>query len=264
MRSADGLWQSILPAFGIGVEVLRNRHGPCPGCGGRDRFRFDDKDGRGTWFCGGGGNPSSGDGYALISHVTGWDNTRAFREVQQWLGNGQASATGLQPRTPEPPPIGGTRTTQDYGLSLWSESVPGVAFHPYARDSKRINWEAGARRHKSVSGRVVGKDCDCILVPIRNIETSEVVAVQAINAEGKKQTFGPARGNGFICGNTLDQSIDWHIVEGWADAVSLVFHEYGGNACAFAACGINNLDALADRVEQVYQPKRLIIWEDAA
>ena len=29
----------------------RNLIGTCPMCGGKDRFRFDDKGGRGTWIC---------------------------------------------------------------------------------------------------------------------------------------------------------------------------------------------------------------------
>lgn len=258
MVSCRGRWQAILPAFGIGAEYLRNRHGPCPGCGGRDRFRFDDKDGRGTFYCNGSGNPTSGDGYALISHVHGWDNTRAYREVQAWL-EGSANL----PTRKEPTRINAPSKTQDYAQRLWQEAVAGVAFHPYAK-AKRIHWEAGAKRHHSVFGRVVGNGADCILIPIRDLKSKEVVAIQAINAEGKKQSFGPIKGHGYICGNTLDLTQDWHVVEGWADAVSMVFHEYEGNACAFAACGKDSLETLADRVEQVYGPKRLIIWEDAA
>ena len=40
--AAHGRWPEILAALGIDPAALRNRHGPCPGCGGRDRFRFDD------------------------------------------------------------------------------------------------------------------------------------------------------------------------------------------------------------------------------
>ncbi len=51
---ARGRWAEILPALGIGAEFLSDKHGPCSGCGGKDRFRFDDKGGRGTFICGGG------------------------------------------------------------------------------------------------------------------------------------------------------------------------------------------------------------------
>ncbi len=40
---ALGHWPRILPA--LGIQVLKNRHQPCPVCGGSDRFRFDDREG---------------------------------------------------------------------------------------------------------------------------------------------------------------------------------------------------------------------------
>ena len=52
-------WLAILPALGVPSHFLRNKHGPCPVCGGKDRFRFDDKDGKGTFFCNGCGELSS-------------------------------------------------------------------------------------------------------------------------------------------------------------------------------------------------------------
>ncbi len=36
--AARGHWPDILVRFGIDESYLRNRHGPCPLCGGRDRF----------------------------------------------------------------------------------------------------------------------------------------------------------------------------------------------------------------------------------
>ncbi len=115
-----------------------------------------------------------------------------------------------------------------------------------------------------VSGRVVGQNVDCIVVPVRDLSTGKVVAVQCINATGEKQTFGPVSGNGLVLGNTLDKSLRWFIVEGWADAVSMVFHHYHGNAVAFAAFGKGGMEKLAERVAEVYRPEKIIIVEDAA
>jgi putative DNA primase/helicase len=42
----------ILPALGINESFLSGRNGPCPVCGGKDRFRFIDRqDGDGMWLC---------------------------------------------------------------------------------------------------------------------------------------------------------------------------------------------------------------------
>lgn len=85
-RTADdavGRWPGILQGIGIDSRFLRNKHGPCPVCSGKDRFRFDDKDGRGTWFC---SHCGSGDGFRLLQCLFGWDFARAAREVDQLVG----------------------------------------------------------------------------------------------------------------------------------------------------------------------------------
>lgn len=58
----------MLQEFGIDGSHLVNKHGPCPMCEGKDRFRFDDRGGRGTWFCNACG---AGDGFDLIEKFTG-------------------------------------------------------------------------------------------------------------------------------------------------------------------------------------------------
>ncbi|MBK1721947.1 AAA family ATPase [Thiocystis violacea] len=85
-HTANGKWLDILPALGVERERLRDEHGPCPGCGGTDRFRFDDKDGRGTWVCGGGGDRQTGDGFDLLSHALGLDKHDAYLAVAEHLG----------------------------------------------------------------------------------------------------------------------------------------------------------------------------------
>ena len=63
---ALGRWRGILPALGVPAKALSNRHGPCPMCGGKDRFRFDDKGGRGTWIC---SKCGAGDGIELVKRI---------------------------------------------------------------------------------------------------------------------------------------------------------------------------------------------------
>ncbi|EOC1067933.1 DUF927 domain-containing protein [Cronobacter malonaticus] len=67
--AARGRWPHILSALGIRVPAAK-RHGACPVCGGKDRFRLDDREGRGTWFCNQCGN---GDGLDLVRLATGQD-----------------------------------------------------------------------------------------------------------------------------------------------------------------------------------------------
>lgn len=78
-----GHWPSILSSLGVDERSLRNVHGPCPACGGKDRFRFDDKDGKGTHFCGGCG---PGDGYKLVMKMRGIDFKAAKALCEAQLG----------------------------------------------------------------------------------------------------------------------------------------------------------------------------------
>lgn len=78
---ASGQWLEILPALGIDPKFLSTKHGPCPICGGKDRFRLVG-DNRGTFFCNQCGN---GDGFDLIRKVKGITNAEAFSEVNKLL-----------------------------------------------------------------------------------------------------------------------------------------------------------------------------------
>ncbi|ASJ23707.1 DUF7146 domain-containing protein [Laribacter hongkongensis] len=105
MAAARHQWPAVLTRLGIADRHLKRQHGPCPGCGGRDRFRFDDRDGRGTWICSGGGaDPLAGDGLALVRHVLGCGFAEALRLVAGALG-----ITGTSPcPSPRLPPVAPT------------------------------------------------------------------------------------------------------------------------------------------------------------
>ncbi|MDD2766100.1 MAG: toprim domain-containing protein [Opitutaceae bacterium] len=109
---AAGRWRSILLSLGMDERTLNGRHCACPICGGRDRFRFDDKDGRGTYFCSGCG---AGDGVKLVMGLTGQAFKDAARQIERLAGVVQPTAS-----KPE-------RTDEDKLAALrrvWSESRP--------------------------------------------------------------------------------------------------------------------------------------------
>ena len=81
-----GRWRDVLIAAGIGEEFLTGKHTPCPVCGGKDRFRFDDKDGEGTFFCNQ-CQPQAGDGFALLQKKFGYNFGEILEEVEELLWN---------------------------------------------------------------------------------------------------------------------------------------------------------------------------------
>ena len=79
---ARGKWPAILGAI-MTDRMLSGRHGPCPVCGTKkDKFRFDDKDGTGSWIC----ICSAGDGFSLLEYVNGWTFAEAAKYVESVAG----------------------------------------------------------------------------------------------------------------------------------------------------------------------------------
>jgi putative DNA primase/helicase len=87
IERARGRWREILPLFGIETRFLTNKHGPCPHCGGKDRFRFDDRDGTGSYYC---NQCGAGTGILLIRKLNGWDHKTACDEVDKIIAIGNA------------------------------------------------------------------------------------------------------------------------------------------------------------------------------
>lgn len=112
-EAAHGRWRSILPALGVDAIHLTGRHGPCPLCkGGKDRWRFDDKDGAGTFFC---TQCGAGDGVKLVMLALGLDFKAAARRIEELAG-----AAPFQPSKPQ-------RTDEQRRASmnaLWRRSRP--------------------------------------------------------------------------------------------------------------------------------------------
>ncbi|MEO5364637.1 MAG: toprim domain-containing protein [Magnetococcus sp. DMHC-8] len=66
---------------------MTGKHGSCPWCGGKDRFRFDNRDGSGSFICNGCG---AGDGFAFVGRLIGSD---VFPEILEAV----AGALGIDP-----------------------------------------------------------------------------------------------------------------------------------------------------------------------
>jgi putative DNA primase/helicase len=78
---AHGRWPGILRELGVDARFL-NRKGPCPVCGGRDRFRFSNKGGDGWSYC---QHCGPGPGIVLLRRLHGWNHATACAEVDRVL-----------------------------------------------------------------------------------------------------------------------------------------------------------------------------------
>lgn len=153
-RTADeaiGRWPGILATLGIDQSFLQNKHGPCPICAGKDRYRFDDRQGRGTFIC---SHCGAGDGFRLLQEVLGISFSEAAKQIDRIVGTVPAG------------PIAPQRTDESKIKALtkvWSESRPvieGDAVWLYLNRRLGISKvPAGLRHHPALNYRDAdGKD----------------------------------------------------------------------------------------------------------
>ncbi len=86
IENAAGKWYGVLTALGIPKHHLTGKHCACPLCGGKDRFRWDNKEDSGSYYC------TCGPGYGidLLMKYNNWDFKRAAKEVDGVTGNCEA------------------------------------------------------------------------------------------------------------------------------------------------------------------------------
>ena len=105
-------WKQMLPLLGVDAKFLSGKHGPCPMCEGRDRWRFDDKEGAGTWIC---SHCGAGDGVALVMAKNCYDFREAARFIEDLIGG----ADREPPRTER-----SAESKREAMNKLWRESEP--------------------------------------------------------------------------------------------------------------------------------------------
>jgi putative DNA primase/helicase len=83
-NTARGRWIDILQALGVKPSFLTGKHGPCPFCGGKDRFRLSDTDGHGSFYC---NQCGSGDGFKFVQRLLACNFGDACDAVERCLNS---------------------------------------------------------------------------------------------------------------------------------------------------------------------------------
>lgn len=151
---ARGRWHGILPMLGISKKHLTGRHGACPICGGKDRFRFDDKDGAGTFFC---NQCGAGDGVSLVMKYKGVDFKGAAMMIEAHIGD--APVQKARPQL--------------------SEREKRAAIDDLARDAQPLKWT-------DPGGRYLRRRCGDISMP------QDLFHISNCKYSGAADTYHPA------------------------------------------------------------------------
>lgn len=252
LREFNGAWRSTLEGYSCQLPSGRH-HGPCPVCGGKDRFRFDDKDGRGTWFCSQ-CDPQSGGGLLLLSRYLGKPTIEVAREL---LGQDM-------PRTVAP--VRKHSATDDQlreenrfraakgAVLLMEQSI--MASHPYM-EAKGLagEWSVNGQIMMAADNERI-EPGELLLVPV--YKNGELVNVQKIKVNKEKR---PIYGG--------DMARVCHVIEGKPKLIAVVEGFATGvtvsrmtGATVYVAFNTGNLSPIAKQARDEHPDATLIMFCD--
>lgn len=252
VKQACGHWPRILPA--LGVKVIKNRHQSCPVCGGSDRFRFDDKEGRGTWFC---NQCGAGDGLKLVEKVFGVTPSEAAGKVNAVTGN-------LSPVAPEEIAAAEAETVADrkaaaaLAVRLMEKTRPETGNAYLTRKGfPALECLTLTAMHKT--GGVTFRAGD-VVVPLYD-DTGALVNLQLINADGLKRTLkgGQVKGACHVIEGKKHAGKRLWIAEGYATALTV--HHLTGETVMVALSSVNLL-SLASLARQKHPACQIVLAAD--
>lgn len=228
---ANGYWPSILERLAIPTN---RSEGACPACGGKTRYRFDDKDGRGTYYC---SHCGAGTGLDLVMKV----NQCGAREAAELVADAMALPL------PEPKPAGEKPQTDIAGkvAALTAKASPGQSAY---LTSKGL-----------LCSFPMLSDGSLLLVLKNGAGTT--TGAQVIKPDGSKRLVAGTVKKGSFCvvnsGETPETVI---IAEGLATALSV--QQFRPDATIIAAIDAGNLLPVAQVMRQRYPGAQIIIAAD--
>ncbi|MFP2217715.1 primase-helicase zinc-binding domain-containing protein [Enterobacter ludwigii] len=252
VKQACGHWPRILPA--LGVKVIKNRHQACPVCGGSDRFRFDDKEGRGTWFC---NQCGAGDGLKLVEKVFGVTASEAAGKVNAVTGN-------LPPVAPEVIAAAEAETEADRKAAValavrLMEKTRTASGNAYLTRKGFPGHECVILTAIHKTGGVTFRAGD-VVVPLYD-DTGVLVNLQLINSEGLKRTLkgGAVKGACHTIEGKKQAGKRLWIAEGYATALTV--HHLTGETVMVALSSVNLL-SLASLARQKHPACQIVLAAD--
>ncbi|WP_406812977.1 primase-helicase zinc-binding domain-containing protein [Klebsiella quasipneumoniae] len=217
------------------LNIPTNRsEGPCPACGGNTRYRFDNKDNRGTYFC---SHCGAGTGLDLVMKV----NQCGVREAAEKVA--EAMALPL----PEPKPTRERTQTDIAGkvAAMTAKALPGQSAYLTSK----------------------GLTCPFPLLPDGSLvlvlknAAGATTGAQVIKPDGSKRLVaGTVKKGACYVVNSIESPETVIIAEGLATALSV--HQMHPEALAVVAVDAGNLLSVAQLMRQKHPNARIIIAAD--
>lgn len=261
--AAAGNWPFIMAGLSVSVPQSPRQHSPCPVCGGKDRFRFDDN-GRGSFIC---NQCGAGDGLDLIRKVHQCDTTEAAKLV--------ADVLGIDYRTAEPDhkaanqgrdQLAQQRQKQEQEYQQRQAESDAERRAAFRSEYQRLSGLATEGESEYLTGKGLdGVIAKClpggsILLPLTD-GNGEVVAAQTISKIGsKKHLYGSAKQGAYHAVNAPQQPQAVILAEGYATALSVSLMR--PDSLTVATIDAGNLSPVAKVMRGKYPQAKIIIAAD--
>ena len=276
---ACGRWFEILTSLGVDSCFLSNKHGPCPICGeGRDRFRFDNKQGRGTYIC---SQCGAGDGFNLIAKCFGITNSHAFKQVASYLVSNNSALTPLRHSATNVFPHNTQQEDKyllakiksaskhakiilqdkcEYGQCQYFQNKGIDELFPVLKE----NYSIAYQEYNATTGNVENKTqtiyAGAVIISVIDIVSEEIIGAQFIY---------PNKGKFYIAGTPISKGI--HIIQGNDKLPSVGVVE--GVATGFSVSisigativvvfDENSMKGKAERLKTSFSGKQLVFFGD--
>lgn len=266
---AAGRWEQIHRALGVSLSTTSHqKHTPCPGCGGKDRFRvtkaYHDT---GGFICGGSGDTTGGDGFSLLQHVHGWTPGESLRAVARECGldveaaeidyaeldrrRRIAEAQARRAAAIRAAEQARQRQEAVYRVRHYLRVGQRPLHHPYL-DAKMLENPHNLIEYKNQ------------LIVTTSNSNGELTGCQKIAADGSKLFLAGQEKKG--CWHWLQspphrgQTIA--VVEGWATGSSLVEPEIAFDGVVAIAFDAGNIPTVTAALLTLYPSSRIVIYRD--
>ncbi|HFD9222122.1 TPA: DUF927 domain-containing protein [Salmonella enterica] len=248
-RLAIGKWDTIYQRLGVKIPA-NGKHGACPKCGGKDRFRMDDKDGEGTYFC---NQCGSGDGLDLVKGVFSINSIQAAEKVREVLS--------VMPETNMPARKKESKVTNirppDW-KKIISQTKQGTSRY---LENKGLTGYTQLLTTRELSTAGVKFPPDSLLLPIVNT-SGEITGIQLISDDGNKGVYSGSKFSGcFISVGDIPAEMPERVIisEGYATAVSVSLLTEGWSVAAISK---TNLKPAAEAIRGKWPEIQIVIAGD--
>lgn len=189
-------WKDILTQIGIDESFLKNEHGPCPLCrDGKDRFRWDDWEGSGSYYCNQCGN---GSGIHLVQRFLGISCVEACKKIMALSGAAKVIQQKAQ-KTQE--------DTQRILAKIWREARPVTQGDPVwkyleSRCGDPTGFLQDIRYHSNLKHTIDGGTHPAMLARLVDWSAPKTIGIHRtyLTMDGRKASVDPVR---MVLGETV-------------------------------------------------------------